>query len=583
LALGVLALALAALSPLALAPTAGAKPHVPAANPSVKVGRVVLSAPTGTGGAALLVPVRYPIQFAGRWVRFKVSLWREGKKVYVASVPVRLSAGPVQIGDRRRSFTYVHRVTLNPGRARAVLLGNLRVHAEAGGNVDVNEDGHAELHSVDSTAPLLAIAPARTIGALCSTVPRFGVLPGRTKSLPVPACSRPLTWRIAKQPRSGKAVIEGGRLVYRAPRKQRGAVSLVLRGRPAAGRPGTSSAAGSSRAGEEAGVAAPVALTVGSGPAPAVRAIGDSVTAGFGYYGDGASMPLLSLYECRPGAPYNDACSSNSEVTSAGGSIFEYAPDYGLANNISWAAQWANEYGVTNYENLAVSGSEPKDWAPGGVLYGTTQEVEAENPDYILITIGANPLLSEMLFGAENMGCAIYADVFGEYAKCIEKAFAGVQLQAHLKQLYSELVTKTKATIYLMEYPLTVPSSALAYDATQIAEMGQLLNREITKVAAEVSPARLHPVAPPHFNVGISVEPVYPSHYTCGYFEYPVDGPSVQTEATQDELDVLHHLSFCPGPKPKGPNWVISGDTGIHPSATGYTQMASQIPAPTQG
>jgi lysophospholipase L1-like esterase len=414
-------------------------------------------------------------------------------------------------------------------------------------------------------------------------MPRFGVLPGRTKSLPLPACSRPLKWRIAEAPRAGKAVIEGGRLVYRAPRKQRGAVSLVLRGQPA-GKAGTSAAAGSPGAGEEAGVAAPVALTVGSGTAPVVRAIGDSVTAGFGYYGDGASMPLVSLYECRPGAPYNDACSSNSEVTSAGGSVFEYAPDYGLANNISWAAQWANEYGVTNYENLAVSGSEPKDWAPGGVLYGTTQEVEAENPDYILMTIGANPLLSEMLFGAENMGCAIYADVFGEYASCIEKAFAGVALQAHLKALYSELVTKTQATIYLMQYPLTVPSSALAYDATQIAEMGQLLNREIAKVAAEVSPSRLHPIEPPHFNVGISVAPVYPSHYLCGhYLEEPVDGPSVQSAPTQTEFKYLHPLSYCPGPKPKGPNWVISGDTGIHPSATGYTQMASQIPAPTQG
>lgn len=26
--------------------------------------------------------------------------------------------------------------------------------------------------------------------------------------------------------------------------------------------------------------------------------------------------------------------------------------------------------------------------------------------------------------------------------------------------------------------------------------------------------------------------------------------------------------------------WVISGDTGIHPSTVGYAQMASQVPAP---
>ncbi|MFL5834806.1 MAG: M1 family metallopeptidase [Solirubrobacterales bacterium] len=47
----------------------------------------------------------------------------------------------------------------------------------------------------------------------------------------------------------------------------------------------------------------------------------------------------------------------------------------------------------------------------------------------------------------------------------------------------------------------------------------------------------------------------------------------------QDELEG-HALSFCPGPAGGGKPWVINGDTGIHPSAAGYTQMASQVPAP---
>ena len=55
--------------------------------------------------------------------------------------------------------------------------------------------------------------------------------------------------------------------------------------------------------------------------------------------------------------------------------------------------------------------------------------------------------------------------------------------------------------------------------------------------------------------------------------------PERPDHATQDELLVTHPLSFCSGPV-HGPPWVISGDTGIHPSATGYTQMASQVPAP---
>jgi hypothetical protein len=42
---------------------------------------------------------------------------------------------------------------------------------------------------------------------------------------------------------------------------------------------------------------------------------------------------------------------------------------------------------------------------------------------------------------------------------------------------------------------------------------------------------------------------------------------------------VDHPLSFCSGPA-KGPPWVISGDTGIHPSAAGYAHMAARVPAP---
>jgi hypothetical protein len=177
------------------------------------------------------------------------------------------------------------------------------------------------------------------------------------------------------------------------------------------------------------------------------------------------------------------------------------------------------------------------------------------------------------------MGCAIYADLFGRYDECIERAFAEVKLRKYLGSLYGDLVAKTSATIYLMQYHLAIPSTALAYTAFQIAEMGRLLNREIASVAAEVNPRRLQVVAPPHFNVGIDISPVYPSRYSCSRLGYRVDGPSVQIAATQGELLLAHPLSFCEGPS-AGPPWVISGDTGIHPSATGYTQMASQVPAP---
>ena len=382
----------------------------------------------------------------------------------------------------------------------------------------------------------------------------------------LPACGSPVHWRIASDSGQGTVRIRAGKLLYRPPTRFRGTESIELKGRP---RGATGSAAGA--------LTSSVQIKVEQGGEPVVRAIGDSVTAGFGYYDDGTPMPSTSLYECEGGKTHDDACSSNSAVRSSEGPAVEYAPDYGLSNNVSWAAQWANEHGVSNYENLAVGGSEPSDWAPGGRLYPTTKQIETEEPDYVLMTVGANPLFS-MLFGARSTGCAIFSDIFGRYRECIEKAFREANLRGNLESLYTELVGNTRATIYLMQYPLTVPSTA-SLNPTQIATLDNLLNQEIASAGAAVSSTRLRTVAPPHFDVGVDLSPVYPSTYSCSSFGNGVDGPSVQSEPTQGELLASQPLSFCAGSAGEPP-WAIAGDTGLHPSAAGYAQMAAQVPAP---
>ena len=523
----------------------------------VEIGRVAVSAEAADGTVSLLVPVTYPIAFNGRsegvMVEVEGSGTTPGTEKGVAG-HVRLSAGAARAPERRRRFRFVYRVDLDPSLSGLVLAG-ARIGVQADGGLDVNGDGRDELSSFDllrGTRPLTASTAPR----VCSDPPQRRVAAGRRVVVRLPACTFAKRWKIAAQPEHGSARLVEGTLVYRPAAKFRGTDSLTLSG------------------------GAPVVFKVGSAQEAVVRAIGDSVTAGFGYYDGGEPMPLVNLLECKPGnVTLIDSCSSNSAVRSNGAEKLEYAPDYGLANDISWAAQWSNEHGITNYENLAISGSEPAQWAPGGPLYPTTKQVESEDPDYILMTIGANPLLDEMLFGIDDMGCAVYSDVFGNYAKCIEESFAEIHLHENLERLYRELVRNTSATIYLMQYHLSIPSTALAYSAVQIAEMAKMMNAEIAKVAGEVNPQRLQVVTPPHFNVGIDLSPVYPSSYSCSRFGYEVDGPSVQIKATQYELLLSHPLSFCKGPV-TGPPWVISGDTGIHPSATGYTQMASQVPAP---
>jgi lysophospholipase L1-like esterase len=554
-----------ALACLCSLPPAGAAAAAEAAK--VEVGKVRLGLPTN-GGGALLVPVRYPIEFAGRGVTLDVALMHRGSgAIESRRLRVRPSSGPLRQPERRRGFTFVHRVDLAPPLARLARRG-AEVRVRAGGRLDFNGDGLAELRSGDRETQTLR---SGTGAGLCSSLPRLRVRPQGRAVVALPACASWVRWRLDARPEHGSSRIRDGKLIFKPGRKFRGTASIALRGRTLGA---VASAAGEAPA-------AQLQVTVGSGGGAVVRALGDSVTAGFGYYDNGSSMEFASLLSCKPGATtYNDACSSNSTNTSNEGAVVNYSPDYGLANNVSWAAQWANSHGVTNYANYAISGSEPSDWAPGGQFYSTTKQIESENPDYLLMTIGANPLLSDMLFGTSNIGCAVESDVFGGFRECIEKAFAGVNLQANLKSLYTELVAKTNATIYLMGYPGTVPSSAIGYSATQLAMTGKLVNREIAAVAAEVSPSRLQPVLPPHFNVGVDISPVYPSRYTCSSFGFKVDGPSVQSEPTQDELEILHPLSFCDGPE-EGPPWVIGGDTGIHPSAAGYGQMAARLPAPS--
>jgi lysophospholipase L1-like esterase len=562
---------------LLAAPLAGAaesKPGGKRGAAKVEVGKVRLAAAVD-GRSALLVPVRYPIAMKRHRAELRVSLLTPAGEVRRSwTLRTLLSGGGPRVPDRRRHFTFVHRVELSRAMSRGVGDG-LRVRARALAALDVDSDGRLELRGRDTIVhPLPRVAGG---GAVCSSIPHLRARPGRTVSVALPACESPRRWAGVRAVEHGRAWIRDGRLHYRAPKRFRGseAVGLVAARRSAA----SSAAAPNLPLGP---LLPPVAsITVGSDKDVVVRALGDSVTAGFGYYHDGTEMTIGSLVECRPPAKqFNDACSSNSlNAVRAEGKV-EYAPDFGLANNVSWAAQWANAHGITDFKNFAISGSEPKNWAPKGEFHSTTEQIYAEEPDYVVLTIGANPLLSEMLFGLGNMGCAVESDITGGYRQCVEESFAEVGLQSNLENLYTDLVENTSAQILLMQYHLSVPSTALAYSATQIAEMGSLLNREIAAVAAKVNPQRLEVIAPPHFNVGIDVSPVYPSTFSCSLLDFQVDGPSVQSDPTQVELEILHSLSFCEGPAGGGEPWVISGDTGIHPSAAGYTQMAARLPAP---
>jgi lysophospholipase L1-like esterase len=573
-------LVLATLAGVAAAPTAADAAVASVTPQGTEVGVVRLEharSPGGMRAPALLVPVRYPLHMAGRPGVVRVELLGAHGVLGRARTAARLSAGLQRRPDRRRAFRFVHRVALRKPVTRG-LAAVERVRVRASGRLDVDGDERVEARSADRELQRLRRGSGIRAEPTCASVPVMRVRPRRIVKVRVPSCDRPVRWSLGVRPRHGKVRLVRRGVAYRASGGHRGLDELLLRGRPV----DTGRARGRSAA--AAAVASAVRLHVGP-PETAglsVRALGDSVTAGFGYYADGSSMSFSSLFHCRPAASgYNDACSSNSLTTNSSSGGLSFAPDYGLSNNVSWAAQWAGAHGITNYANVAVSGSAPGDWAPGGSLYSLTQAVEADDPDYVVLTLGANPLLSDILFGFDTMGCALESDLFGNFTQCVLKAVASVALEEHLTAIYRELLANTDATILLMQYHLSIPSIALAYSAAQLERIGDLLNGTIASVAASLGSARLRVVAPPRFYVGIDMTPLAPNNYSCLRlgFRVSVDGASVQATPTKDQLRISH-FSFCGGPADGGPPWVIKEDTGIHPSAAGYTQMASALPAP---
>lgn len=536
---------------------------VPASAKAPKPAKVTIGQPaigTSVGNlASILVPVHYPIHLAGRIVETRLALIAPGGKPIRSWVlHERLNSGNDRLPERRRRFTFVHKVGLKAGLSRQLRAG-ARVRVVARGDLDLDEDGKPELRSGDRSISAPSGEPRQT--PVCSSIPQLRLKRGARVSLPLPACDRALDWKVAGKEVRGSARVRGDRLIYRAPRQFRGTTHIQLAAK---------------------GVRQYAHVTVGATSGLVVRALGDSVTAGFGYFwskekAKWEEMPWWDLLSCRPKAKrFNDACSSNSLSDTSEEGPVRYAPEYGLSNKVSWAAQWAVNYGVTNYRNFAISGSEPKNWAPEGEFHFLTEKIKGEEPDYVLLTLGANPLLSNILFGLYEMACAR----FGSFQECVKEEFAEVELRTQLRRVYTDLLAAPKPTIFVMQYHLAVPAIDLAYSSVQIAEMGNMLNEEIRKAAAETGSNRIKVVTPPHFNVGVNLEGAFPSKTTCRVGGEPVDGASVQSNPSQWEFehDPLGG-EFCPGP-PNAARWLIDGDSGIHPSAAGYKQMASQMPAP---
>jgi len=310
----------------------------------------------------------------------------------------------------------------------------------------------------------------------------------------------------------------------------------------------------------------------GAPPAFRMRALGDSVTAGFGFLSDGTEMSLLELPFCFPeGNTPNNRCSSNSPNRPEQTGPVGWLPDYGLANDVSWAAQAAHAFGLTGttaFQNLAVSGSTPSNWAHGGYLRPELEQIVDDNPNLTVMTLGANPLLSYFLTGSGAFCAFSYTDA--KLRACVTKYITAQRVGPLLKEVVGELLAAPHNHIVVSLYHLAIPSVTL-FSAHQVGILFATFNATIAGAVRSL-PAygkRVAVMAPPRFFVGRG-----PGNYLCPANNALVDGPSHQSDATQDELALDPFVSFCAGAP-----WIISSDSGIHPNRQGYAQFAAALVA----
>jgi hypothetical protein len=119
-------------------------------------------------------------------------------------------------------------------------------------------------------------------------------------------------------------------------------------------------------------------------------------------------------------------------------------------------------------------------------------------------------------------------------------------------------------------YHLAIPSLTL-FSAADVRILFSAFNSTISTAIHKLPSygSRVFLISPPPFFVGRAR-----GSYVCPRNQAKVDGPSHQSQVTQDELAINPFFSFCPGDP-----WIISADTGIHPNRQGYAEFASALVA----
>ncbi|MBK6763023.1 MAG: hypothetical protein IPG68_06995 [Micrococcales bacterium] len=347
-------------------------------------------------------------------------------------------------------------------------------------------------------------------------------------------------------------------------------------------------------------------------PQPSVVFLGDSVTAGFGYFGQKENAKNISgtvnnpfpsswylgdnsLSDCSPassGTPI-DQCSNNN----FNGAPWSAGPWKAGANspNVAYSYQIAASQDPANaapVENWAVTGSTPAQWDTGGPFNFQLKSLKNTN---VVLTLGANPILSSFLqikvslVPVTNGACADSTQWLGwtgwwayppsHVVDCADQQWSQNQQTAHLENVYKTLLQNGNQ-VMVMQYYRTCPWSFGNWQPEGNVSKGPAAGNSCPSQQQKVSECSSCPVkgSTTQWDQAVAAQNAMNAKIAAAVAsvqQWAKTQPGLK--ATDLQMAVPDQNAWASHQAWTSDSWVFPNDTWIHPSKAGHTQLAKTV------
>jgi len=347
-------------------------------------------------------------------------------------------------------------------------------------------------------------------------------------------------------------------------------------------------------------------------PQPSVVFLGDSVTAGFGYFGQKENAKNVSgtvnnpfpsswyfgdnsLSDCSPastGTPI-DQCSNNN----FNGAPWSAGPWKAGANspNVAYSYQIAASQDPAKaapVENWAVTGSTPAQWDTGGPFNFQLKNIKNTS---VVMTLGANPILSTFLqiklslVPVTNGACADSTQWLGwtgwwayppsHVVDCADQQWAQNQQTAHLESIYKTLLQNGNQ-VMVMQYYRTCPWSFGNWQPEGNVDKGPAAGNSCPSQKQKVSECSSCPVkgTTTQWEQAVAAQNAMNAKIAAAVAnvqQWAKTQPGLK--ATDLQMAVPNQNAWESHQAWTNDSWVFPNDTWIHPSKAGHTQLAKTV------